>query len=164
MGTRSGLLLWQMNLCSCYVAVFVTLGDVEGASWNCYGSLGAFPSILSVIYCPGSRRRTRGYGVVAVCSYLVQLLVLAYVGTAEGMVLRIGGYLGLLVLLNLIRDPLVYGAELLSVAIFRVHWFYFQTHVRVKLPHLLQALLTAVRFRYYYQYAQRALLVFAAVM
>ena len=141
MGTRSGLLLWQMNLCSCYVAVFVTLGDVEGASWHCYGSLGAFPSILSVIYCPGSKPRTRDYGVVAVCSYLVQLLALA-----------------------LIRDPLVYGAELLSVAIFRVRWFYFQTHVRVKLPHLLQALLTAVGFRYYYQYAQRALLVFAAVM
>ena len=130
MGTRSGLLLWQINLCSRYVGVFVTLGDIEGASWHCYGSLGAFPSILSVIYCPGSKRRTRYYGVVAVCSCLVQLLALA-----------------------LIRDPLVYGAELLSVAIFRLRWIYFQMYVRVELPHLLQAPVTAVRFRYYYQYA-----------
>ncbi len=109
-------LLKRINLCRCYTRVFVTLGGVEGASWRYYGSQGAFRRILSVVHCPGSLQRTRGYSDVAVCLCLVQFLVLANVGTVK-VQLEIGGYLGILVLPSLISD-LVYVAELLFEAIY----------------------------------------------
>ncbi len=109
-------LLKRINLCRYYAGVFVTLGGVEGASWRYYGSQGSFRRILSVVHCPGSMRRTRGYSDVAVCLCLVQFLVLANVGTVE-VHLEIGGYLGILVLPSLISD-LVYVAELLFEAIY----------------------------------------------